>query len=127
VVVGFTVLGVLGLVLLPAEHLHQSASHDGHHPDVIHRHLQPHHVFEHHDANTTIDHGEDDNARYLSAVFVGPKAASGVVRVQSFVIADFPLAFSAQITQWTFRALNVHAHDPPWRTSSGLRAPPLPV
>jgi hypothetical protein len=37
------------------------------------------------------------------------------------------LALSAQITQWTLRALNVHAHDPPWRTSSGLRAPPLPV
>lgn len=122
VVAGLAVLGVLGLAVLPQEHVH--ASHDGEHPDVIHRHLAPHHLFEH---DTTVDHSDDDDARYLSAAFIAPGTVSRVDQDPSFVIADLPAVRPAQ-TRWrTLSFLNVRVHDPPWRTASGPRAPPTPL
>jgi hypothetical protein len=119
-VVGLSVLGVLGLALLPTEHVHASRNHDDRHPDVIHRHFEPHHLF---DAAAAIDHDGDD-AQYLSALFISTSSPTSVNPVTQFVIADLPAAQPPQLSRWNLSTIHVRVHDPPWITSHGLRGPP---
>jgi hypothetical protein len=123
VVVGLAVLGVLGPGLLPPEHFHPSRDHDGRHADVVHRHFAPNHLFEQRGTKASVDHTDDD-AQYLNAVFVGPKPAPRVDPIQSFVIVDLPSVQPAQTSRGARPSRDVRVHDPPWRTTFGLRGPP---
>lgn len=114
----FAVVGVLGLVSLPAEHVHLIAEH-GEHSEVVHRHLAPHH---HTERTTNVDH-DDGDAQYLSSEFTVPTASHGAPIV-SLVITSLPLLQPPTVLSWALTSRHVRVHDPPWATALGLRAPP---
>jgi hypothetical protein len=123
VVVGLAVLGVLGPGVLPPEHFHPGRDHDGRHADVVHRHVASHHLFEQRGTKASVDHTDDD-AQYLTAVFVDPKPAPRVDPIQSFVIVDFPSLQPSQTSGGARPSPDVRVHDPPWRATFSPRGPP---
>lgn len=126
-VAGCAVLGVLGLALLPSEHVHGRRSEDGQHADVVHRHFQPHDS--HHPVTTGVgvdDHGDED-AQWLTQAFVAPKAESSVHPVTQLLADDLPLLQSQETSRRIVPSTYVSVHDPPWAASNGLRAPPSPL
>lgn len=116
----FAICGVLGLALLPPEHVHLTRTRDGHHAELIHRHLESHFGTGHSNAL----HDGDDDVEWLQAAFTVPPVS--------------PLAFSAiELTdgrplvprratgaEKVISSVRLSAHDPPWVPTSGLRAPP---
>jgi hypothetical protein len=112
---------VLAVGLLPAEHVHGALASDGHAEDVVHRHFEPHHRTH---ALAAIDHPDDD-VEWLATSFTVPQPTAPVQ--PRAAVAEFDLAPSP--SKLTSRAIGqvlfVSVHDPPWATSSGLRAPPI--
>jgi hypothetical protein len=120
-IAGLAVLGVLGLALLPPEHLHVTRTDDGRHSDVIHRHYEPHHPAA---AEASVGH-EDDEALWLDSPFTSPKLASKVYPVNQCLNEELPLSQAQQTSRRTLPFVHVSVHDPPSATSHGLRAPPF--
>jgi hypothetical protein len=121
------VLGVLGLGLLPAEHLHVAETADGHHSQLIHRHFDrhPHHPT---DTHAIVEHDghEDQQAKQLDSLFTGPQASSQVHPPCQLLYERAPDAQLSQCASVLPPDVDTSAHDPPWLASSGLRAPPFP-
>jgi hypothetical protein len=118
----FTAFGVLGLLFLPAEHVHAGDVQDGHHAEVIHRHFDPHHSPAH---GVAFEHGGDnDDVQWLSVSFAKPHRIPHVYRAAQLVQNLFsacqpPLTFHGSIEN-----VRASAHDPPWQAQNGLRGPP---
>ena len=112
---------MLGLGLLPSEHVHVIQTQDGHHSDVIHRHFESHHPIE---TEASISH-EDDDIQWLESSFTGPKPPSQAYPVNQLLNERLQVRPSEPTCEWTIRAVRVSVHDPPWMSASGLRAPPL--
>jgi len=117
-VAAVSVLGLLGLGVLPPEHLH---AHEGCRLDVVHRHLTAHHQP---GPGTRI---EDDAApRWLDSSYVNGDRVSHVHR------GDTPVPLvSTQAPPETrdglARPQSISIHDPPPGMSFGPRAPPFPA
>jgi hypothetical protein len=112
---------VLALGLLPPEHLHGSLASDGHAEDIVHRHFEPHHRAT---VPVTIDHPDDD-VQWLATTFTVPQrdeAVQGPAVVAEYDVPPSPARASSRAIG---QVLFVSVHDPPWATSSGLRAPPI--
>ena len=113
---------LIGLGVLPAEHIHQAPA-DGHHAAVVHRHLAAHQT---HARGTAVERADGDGqAHWLTVAFTSgttsPETAAAVALLDS---AGFPRPLE------TFNVLPLapmSAHDPPWVPSSGLRGPPMLV
>jgi hypothetical protein len=124
IVAVFTAIGVLGLLFLPAEHIHAGDAPDGHHAEVIHRHFDPHHSPA---QGVAFEHGDDhDDVQWLSLAFVNPHriphvypAAQVAHKLLSACLP--PLTFHGSVED-----VFASAHDPPWQTHTGLRGPPSP-
>lgn len=118
------VLGLLGLSVLPREHVHATHMPDGGHADVVHRHFEPHHSS---GAAPELEHHSDEAAQWLTATFVAPTPASTVHPVTQFVTLDPHRPQLLQVSRGTRPVLHVSVHAPPWAASHGLRAPPIPL
>jgi len=121
-----TALGLLGLPLLPPEHVHVSESDDHGHSEFIHRHFEPHHPIEvPHPVNDAaeFDHQDQEAALWVDSPFVGPVNPS-LPSVDRIVIQQLPLLQPRPLPRWTLTFDHISVHDPPWVASTGLRAPP---
>jgi hypothetical protein len=113
------VVGVLGLALLPSEHVHARDEH-GHHTDVVHRHFESHHPVQ---SDGQIDQGDGDDEQYITAAFTAPESTLSIV-VGALVVTDLPVPKPQQRSGWALPSPDASAHDPPRTSSQGLRAPP---
>jgi hypothetical protein len=113
-------LGVLSLAVLPAEHLHMTHEHDGHHAEVVHRHFAPHHPL----GEPSLADFDDHDVHWLSSWFTSPPRTDQQVSLQQLATQP-PLFLLPQLThERTVRIDDVSVHDPPPVTPCGLRAPP---
>ena len=123
-VTGLAGLGVLSLAVLPPEHVHLTRTHDGHHAPVVHRHYTAHQR----DASVTASIGDHDGQPlWLDEPFTAStRAVTPVPPVQATLNQDRPaIGVLARLDAVGFASVSVH--DPPLRTSSGLRAPPASI
>lgn len=114
-------VAVLAFAFLPAEHVH-AQTHDGHHSKVVHRHFESHHP-----AGTrgTAEHADDDrDVQWLTTSFTSRESAGRVYLDQHVVADGLPISRTEPTLDGKVQALFVSVPDPPWATSSGLRAPP---
>jgi hypothetical protein len=118
VIASLAAAGIVGLVVLPPEHVHHGADHDA--PEVVHRHFESHH-----EAATVEIHVEPPDAEtYLSNAFTLPVPASMAAPddVSSVVLPEFRVV--PGFTQWHSRGRDLRVHDPPWARTHLLRGPP---
>ena len=107
--------------VLPAEHVHASLTGHGHAEEIVHRHFEPHHRAT---APCTIDHS-DDEVQWLATSFTVPQRAATVQRPAVVAEYDVPPSPPKSTSRAIGQVLFASVHDPPWLTSSGLRAPPI--
>ena len=112
---------VLAVGLLPADHVHGLLTGDGHAEKVVHRHFQPHHRAT---VPLTIDH-PDDEVQWLATSFTVPQREATVQGPAVVAEYDVPPSPPKSTSRAIGQVLFVSVHDPPWATSSGLRAPPI--
>ena len=112
-------LGVIGLVVLPPEHVHLAADHDHLRAEVVHRHFEPHAV-----APETHVENPDDDFTYLSSAFTVPVLASVVGPGDVWILVVKPEGTAPGFTQWHRRTHDLRVHDPPWACGHDLRGPP---
>jgi hypothetical protein len=119
--------GTLGVVLgllpvIPPEHLHE-AEEEGHVQAVVHRHLKPHGIFDHHDADhrPTLD-DDDGPVLTLTTLYDVPG---------QLVVASPPRIVGASIEppalhqrERLLADVEILIHGPP-RSPTHLRAPPF--
>jgi hypothetical protein len=123
-VAGVAALGVLGLGLLPPEHVHLAHAHDDHHATLDHRHFAAHQPGAGHSASIGDHDDDDDEALWLDSSFIGAKPAPHVRPMAQAHRHDAP-AIGPQLRRVGLVLLaRPSIHDPPLRTSPGLRAPP---
>jgi hypothetical protein len=116
------VAGVLGLAVLPTEHMHRGLVHDGHHWDTIHRHFESHHPI---GTRTAVDYADDDgNIQWITVSYTRPESGTRADPDSHLLDDRLPLPTSQLILQRTLQPLQTSVHDPPWFSSCGLRAPP---
>ena len=113
-------LGVLGLAVLPPEHVHLAADHDHLRAEVVHRHFDPHHAV----APQTHVENPDDDPTYLSSAFTIPVHASGVGPGDASILVVEPEDTAPAFTPWHATRRDLRAHDPPWGRAHSLRGPP---
>jgi len=120
------VFGLLGLPLLPPEHVHVTESESGEHSEIVHRHFESHHPahvdHEIDRLHREFDH-QDEAALWIDAPFVAPT----IPFVPSFtpvVVQELPELHPQPLSRWTLEFEHISVHDPPWVASTGLRAPP---
>lgn len=122
------VFGLLGLPLLPPEHVHVTESESGEHSEIVHRHFESHHPghvdddADHHDRDQAFDH-QDGAALWIDAPFVA-RAPVSVPSFASVVVQELPVLQPQPFPRWTLEFDHISVHDPPWVASTGLRAPP---
>jgi ABC-type Zn2+ transport system substrate-binding protein/surface adhesin len=120
------VFGLLGLPLLPPEHVHVTESESGEHSEIVHRHFESHHPghvehdADHHDHE--FDH-QDEAALWIDAPFVA-RAPAFVPAFAAVVVQTLPVLQPQPFPRWTLEFDHISVHDPPWVASTGLRAPP---
>ena len=112
--------GLVGLALLPPEHVHVAANHDHGRTEVVHRHFEPHHAT----APQTHVENPDDDPTYLSSAFTVPTPVSVVGHGNAWVLAATSGVAAPGFTQWHRRTRDLRVHDPPWACVHSLRGPP---
>jgi hypothetical protein len=122
VVAVLSAFGVLGLLVLPAEHVHAAGLGDRGHREVVHRHFEPHHSPP---SGAALEHGDDHHdVRWLSVAVVNAHPIYEIHRttqVAVHVTAEFqPPLMAAHFAD----DLCASAHDPPWVSQHPLRGPP---
>jgi len=118
-------LAVSGGFLLPPEHVHALHASDGHHEDLVHRHFAPH-PQHHADAHTTVEDADDDHdVQWLTTAFTNPGTNRQVDSCAQRFVSGLVLQRPDVTAHGIVGSLFVSVHDPPWSTSSGLRAPPF--
>jgi hypothetical protein len=121
-------LGLLGLPLLPPEHVHVTESESGEHSEIVHRHFEPHHPghvdhdADHHNREQEFDH-QDEAALWIDAPFVA-RAPALVPWFAPVVVQELPVLQPQPLLRWTLEFEHISVHDPPWVASTGLRGPP---
>ena len=113
------ILSLLGMPLLPPEHVHLTESEHGH-SEIIHRHFESHH---HHAPLPEFDHQDEDAALWVDTPFVSPGAIQ-IPSVDRVVVQKLPLLEPRPLPRWTLEFDHISVHDPPWVAPTGLRAPP---
>lgn len=116
-------LGLLGLALLPPEHVHDQ-DHDGHHVELVHRHFDAHHPVSN---QTHVDDDADEDAHYLTAVFTRSEPSLDGGRPDDPAVEAVALVRPPLVSQVAPDSPAALGHDPPWRSSLGSRAPPTPL
>jgi hypothetical protein len=114
------VVGVLGLGVLPPEHVHFVADHDHEPAELVHRHFEPHHT-------TSLQaHVESpEAATYLSGVFIVPAQEAPIAPGAFVVVAVTPEPITRNCTHWRGSGRDLRVHDPPWARCHPLRGPPF--
>jgi hypothetical protein len=118
------VLGLVGLAVLPAEHIHAVQTDNGHRSDVVHRHVGAHH----HTAPTdpAVDEDHHDEALWLGSSFVVPPSGSPVHPLSHLLYEVLWITDAPRIVRATLSTPPIAGHDPPWTRSLAPRAPPSP-
>jgi len=117
------ILGILGLAVLPPEHVHAGRTPDGHPRDVVHRHLDGHLQ-----AGAGAHVAPDDGTpRWLDSPYVGARSATRVDCVDVAVEHEWPAAPPTHAGAWSPRRATSAVHDPPPWGPIGLRGPPPPA
>jgi hypothetical protein len=117
-----TIAGVLGLTVLPTEHIHRTQSWNGQHTDIVHRHVGSHQLI---GSETTVEHGDDErDIKWIALAITHPEPAKHVYPQSELL--DEPLSVSSRqpACLGTIQSLRLSVHDPPWTASSGSRGPP---
>ena len=114
-------VGLLGMPLLPPEHVHVTESKEGGHAEFIHRHFESHRPIQ--TARPEFDHQDEEAALWLDTPFISPNATH-LPSVDRVVVQDLPALQPQSLPRWTLRFDHISVHDPPWAAPSGLRAPP---
>lgn len=115
-------LGIIGLAVLPPEHVHLAADRDDHlRGEVVHRHFEPHHA----DFPQSHLENPDADAAYLSGAFTLPGQPSVVAPDGSSLVLEAADPAVPGFTQWHGNARDLRAHDPPWARAHALRGPPF--
>jgi hypothetical protein len=130
------VLGLLGLPLLPQEHVHVTESESGEQSEIVHRHFESHHPghVEHDPDHRDADHPDadhhdrefdhqDEAALWIDAPFVARAPASAPL-FTPVVVQELPALQPQPLPRWALEFEHISVHDPPWVASTGLRAPP---
>jgi hypothetical protein len=112
--------GLLGMPLLPPEHVHVTESDEGEHTEFIHRHFESHHPIE---TSPAFDHQDEEAALWLDTLFIGSSVAH-LPLITRVVVQELPLLQPRPLPRWTLSFDHISVHDPPWAASTGLRAPP---
>jgi hypothetical protein len=116
-------MGLLGAALLPPEHIHVARGDGDHVRQVVHRHFESHHSAA---SPIAIEHDDDDHdVQWLTLAFTATHWAAALA--QPFVVTAFALVTIQPTIERTIPLLMISAHDPPWASPSGLRAPPNPA
>ena len=124
--VSLTILGLLGLPMLPPEHVHISESDDHGHSEFIHRHFEAHHPIEVAHATHAMpefDHQDEDAALWLDTLYLTAFKAP-LPSIDRVVVQELPLLQPRPLPRWTLEFEHLSLHDPPRVAPSGLRAPP---
>lgn len=125
-VTGLASLSILSLAFLPPEHLHITRTHHGHHSDVIHRHYTPHHSAASHKAS--VGDEDADQPRWLDSSFINVNPATQSHPIDRCLHLEIPSTRPRVTWLGSIGVDHPSIHDPPPKTSPGLRAPPsLPV
>jgi hypothetical protein len=111
--------GILGLAILPPEHVHLG-DHDDHARAEVHRHYQPHQPT----AIQTHVEPPDQDATYLSDAFIVPAPVSTDAPEESPSALIAPLDLQPRHAVWQPAGRDLRAHDPPWARAHALRGPP---
>jgi hypothetical protein len=129
------VIGLLGLPLLPPEHVHVTESESGEHSEIVHRHFESHHPghIDHDDADHHDPHHQDQEfdhqdgaALWIDAPFVARTSISTPL-FTPVVVQELPVLQPQPLPRWTLEFEHISVHDPPRVASIGLRAPPISV
>lgn len=119
------VIGLLGLAVLPPEHVHVGAAHDGRHEAVIHRHFEAHH--ESVDGAIRLDDG-DDEPIWPDAPFVVTSRTPAPSLTATPVLRGAGSIALASAGRWERHAAGSSPiHDPPLISFAGFRGPPASV
>jgi hypothetical protein len=110
---------LVGLPLLPPEHVHVTEQ-EGHHAEFVHRHFESHHPVE---TESIFDHQDDAAALWLDTPFIAPDATHLPSAARVFV-QELALLQPRPLPRWTLTFDHISVHDPPSASSTGLRAPP---
>lgn len=112
-----------GALYSPYLHAHVHEDDDHHRSTIVHAHVAGH-------ASDHDDHAADDGpaiheADHDRAVYLESFVAVHPASVEPPVVNGSAFEFVAPAEQAAHISVVVtHGHDPPWRTSLGLRAPP---
>lgn len=122
IVAAAAAVALSGLAFLPQEHLHiAEGGDDGHHAEVIHRHVALHHV---NHGGPDIDHPEDGEAQWLDARFVTPDSTSAPRSPEIVLHPVQPEPATRLLSQPFIAEVFASVHHPPWAISHPFRAPP---
>jgi len=113
------IFGLLGMPMLPPEHVHVTESEHGH-SEIIHRHFESHH---HAAPEPEFDHQDEDAALWVDTPFVNA-AAIPIPTADRTVVQELPELQPRPLPRWTLEFDHISVHDPPWVAPTGLRAPP---
>ena len=120
----FAVFAVLGLGVLPGDHIHGARPDHGRNHPLLHSHVEPHHLV---DGPTAI-HADDDDANvvWVGTVFT-PHAPVKVGPPDAVAPAPSPVVVPAPTASPVYRRGDVLVHGPPGRAVDSPRAPPSSV
>ena len=113
------ILSLLGMPLLPPEHVHVTESDHGH-SEIIHRHFESHH---HTAPAPEFDHQDEDPTLWVDTPFVAA-AAIPIPTADRVFAQELPELQPRPLPRWTLEFDHISVHDPPWLAPTGLRAPP---
>src|SRR4030095_5888475 len=99
-----------------------SHTHDGHHTELVHRHVEAHQPIS---AETRFDHDEDEEVAWLDhASFVSPRPIQPQQPLIELPNERLEPARLERPREWAIRTVRMSVHAPPWIPATGLRAPP---
>ena len=116
-IAGALALGVGGLLVLPAEHLHVAGSRGDHH---AHRHFTSHHQAA---GRVAFDNPGAEDVQWLDTAFDAPRTAPPVHPDGALAVGVSLVETRGRATRMHLTSLRPSTHDPPL-ISHGLRAPP---
>jgi len=123
VTVCVSVLAVLGLAILPPEHLHARRSDGDHQRDVVHRHFEGHPSSS---AGARVGHDEAA-PRWLVSAYVKADSVTRLPRIDACIECDAPGEPPLLVSPLATGLVWISLHDPPPGAAFGLRAPPFPT